>query len=236
MNISGEHLIPATRERVWQALNDIDVLRACIPGCEEVVRISDRDLSVRVLVRVGAVKACFSGRVLLSDLDPPGSCTLSGQGQGGAAGFAKGAANVTLSAHGVDTLLAYDARVDVGGKLASIGSRLLQGVATTTVEEFFSRLNGCVAGGQQHRAAGPAVLTGEAMLTPVGGPPRDAAPPARLSQGEAPAIAPLIAAPVSIEPERAPPGSADEGRSTAHKVIVAGGVAFYLLILLALFA
>lgn len=138
MDLSGEYRIPAAREIVWQALNDPDVLRQCIPGCEELVKISDTEFTAKVTAKIGPVKAKFSGKVTLSDLDPPNGYTISGEGQGGAAGFAKGGASITLVEDGDETVLTYKADAQVGGKLAQIGSRLIAGVSKKQADEFFT--------------------------------------------------------------------------------------------------
>src|SRR3954451_19959245 len=123
MDMTGEYRIPAPRQRVWEALNDPEVLRQAIPGCEQLDKVSDTELTARVKAKVGPVSATFNGKVTLGDLNPPESYTISGEGSGGMAGFAKGGANVHLTDEGADTLLRYDAKADVGGKLAQIGSR-----------------------------------------------------------------------------------------------------------------
>ena len=110
---------------MWQALNDPEVLKQCIPGCDEIEKTSDTEFSAKVTAKVGPVKAKFSGAVTLSDMDPPNGYTISGEGTGGAAGFAKGGAKVALAEYGSDTILTYDVNATVGGKLAQIGSRLI---------------------------------------------------------------------------------------------------------------
>ena len=165
MDLSGEYRIPATREAVWRALNDPEVLRRCIPGCEELNKVSDTEFSAKVTSKIGPVRAKFTGKVTLSDLDPPKSYTISGEGQGGAAGFAKGGANITLAEDGGDTVLTYTAVAQVGGKLAQIGSRLIAGVSKKLADEFFGNFVEEVAPGAAEAAA-PA----EAAVVPaVGG-------------------------------------------------------------------
>lgn len=137
MDLTGEYRIPAPIERVWAALNDPETLKACIPGCKDLVRGSDTEFVATVAAKVGPVSATFKGSVILSDLDPPRAYTIAGQGQGGAAGFAKGSARVTLSPKGGETILRYEAKADIGGKLASVGSRLIQGVAQKNADDFF---------------------------------------------------------------------------------------------------
>jgi carbon monoxide dehydrogenase subunit G len=140
MDLTGEYRIPAPREAVWAALNNPDVLKACIPGCEELNKTSDTEFAARVVAKIGPVKAGFGGKVTLSDLDPPNGYTITGEGQGGAAGFAKGGAKVRLEAAdgGTATILHYSADAQIGGKLAQIGSRLVEGSAKKLADEFFA--------------------------------------------------------------------------------------------------
>ena len=138
MDFSGEYRIPAPADRVWEALNDAEVLKACIPGCRELQRSAENAFSAVVATKVGPISAVFKGRVTLSDLDPPRGYTLSGEGQGGPAGFARMTARVALTDDGADTLLRYDAKAEIGGKLASVGSRLVQSVAKKNADDFFS--------------------------------------------------------------------------------------------------
>jgi carbon monoxide dehydrogenase subunit G len=142
MDVMGEFRIPASRQEVWEALNDTDTLRASIPGCQSLERLSDTEFSARVLSKIGPVKAKFATKITLSNLNPPESYTLSGQGQGGVAGFAKGSADVTLLEEDNETILRYSARIQVGGKLAPVGSRLLKGAVRKLAEEFFGNFAG----------------------------------------------------------------------------------------------
>lgn len=146
MEISGEHLIAAPRERVWEALNDAEALQASIPGCEVLDKESDTQFSALIVSRFGSIKARFSGRVSLSDIDAPNSYRISGQGQGGVAGMAKGSARVSLEDRGESTLLRYVADAEVAGKLASVGSRVIHGVLRKTAEDFFANFARQVAG------------------------------------------------------------------------------------------
>jgi carbon monoxide dehydrogenase subunit G len=140
MELTGEQLIPAPRETVWQALNDPEVLQASIPGCESLNRTADNAFEAKVKAKVGPVSASFTGAVTLSNIDPPKSYTISGEGKGGVAGFAKGGADVRLEeAEGGQTRLLYDVKAQVGGKLAQIGSRLIEGTAKKLAGEFFER-------------------------------------------------------------------------------------------------
>lgn len=137
MEMTGEYRIPASRQKVWDALNDPDVLKECIPGCEEIEKISATEFTAKVKAKVGPVSARFAGEVTLQDLNPPTSYTIAGQGKGGAAGFAKGSAKVTLDEDGDGTVLRYEADAQVGGKLAQIGSRLIAGTARKIADKFF---------------------------------------------------------------------------------------------------
>ena len=140
MKLSGEYHIPASRQTVWEALNDPQTLQACLPGCEELEKVSDSELTARITTKIGPVKATFTGKVTLADLDPPNSYTLKGEGQGGAAGFASGSAAVTLSEQDGGTLLQYSVEAKVGGKLAQIGSRLIDSVTKKLAGQFFGAL------------------------------------------------------------------------------------------------
>lgn len=145
MDMNGEQLIPLPRQRVWEALNDPETLKACIPGCESIERVSDAEYKIAMTAAIGPVKAKFSGKLLLSDLNPPESYTIAFEGSGGAAGFGKGGAKVVLAPEGDSTRLVYTAHATVGGKLAQIGSRLIDGVAKKMTEDFFAKFNQVVA-------------------------------------------------------------------------------------------
>ena len=140
MKLSGEHLIPASQQTVWEALNDADMLRACLPGCETLEKVSDTEMTAKITTKIGPVKATFTGDVTLSDLGPPNGYKLSGEGQGGAAGFASGSASVNLSEQDGGTLLRYEVEARVGGKLAQIGSRLIDSVTKKLAAQFFTSL------------------------------------------------------------------------------------------------
>ncbi|WP_435257331.1 CoxG family protein [Thioclava sp. FR2] len=140
MDLSDELVIPAPRDRVYNALQDPEILRRCIPGCEELVKHSDTELEAKVVLKVGPVKARFAGKVLLNPENPPEKFSLQGEGSGGVAGFAKGGAEVFLEDRGSETLLRYDAKADIGGKLAQLGSRLIQGTAKKLAASFFEEL------------------------------------------------------------------------------------------------
>jgi carbon monoxide dehydrogenase subunit G len=139
MDIKGEYRIAAPREKVFAALNDQDVLRACIPGCETLDKLSDTEMTAKVRLRIGPVSATFTGKVTLSDIDAPNGYRISGEGQGGVAGFAKGGAVVKLADDGGVTVLTYDADAQVGGKIAQVGARLIQGTARKLADQFFGK-------------------------------------------------------------------------------------------------
>lgn len=137
MKLTGEYSIPASREAVWAALNDPATLQACIPGCESLDATEANAFSAQVTAKVGPVKAKFKGKVTLSDLVPPESYRITGEGQGGAAGFAKGGATVHLALDGEGTILTYEVDATVGGKLAQIGQRLIDSTAKKMADDFF---------------------------------------------------------------------------------------------------
>lgn len=171
MDFSGEYRIPARSQQVWAALNDPAVLQACIAGCKQLDKISDNEFTATVAAKVGPVSATFKGNVVLSDLDPPNGYTLTGQGQGGAAGFARMSAQVALAADGNDTVLKYVAKADIGGKLASVGSRLVQSVAKKNADDFFAAFARHLGGtGLQEQTVQPAVapVAGQAIAAAPG--------------------------------------------------------------------
>lgn len=138
MDITGECRIPASQQRVWEALNDPAVLKTCIAGCQQLERVGEGEFSAIVATKVGPISATFRGSVSLCELDAPNGYTLVGQGQGGAAGFARMKARVELKPHSNATVLTYSAHAEVGGKLASVGSRLVQSVARRNADDFFA--------------------------------------------------------------------------------------------------
>ena len=155
MKLDDEITIEAPRDEVFAALNDPDILRASIPGCEKLEKISDTQFTAVIRVKVGPVRARFKGEVTLSNLKPPESYTLSGQGKGKAAGFARGEANVQLIAQGDATLLKYDASATVGGKLAQLGGRLLDSSARALAREFFKGFRKVMSGEGEEEASEP---------------------------------------------------------------------------------
>ena len=141
MEMKGEQLVPATQQATWEALNDPQVLKSCVPGCEAITPAGDNAYEVLMVARVGPVSAKFKGKLTLSDIVPPRSYSISFEGQGGAAGFAKGGAQVSLVADNDQTKLMYDVKANVGGKLAQIGSRLVDAAARKVADDFFKNFN-----------------------------------------------------------------------------------------------
>jgi len=174
MEIKGEYKIAAPREKVFAALNDPTVLQACIPGCESLEKVSDTEMKAKVRLRIGPVSAAFTGKVTLSDIDPPNGYKITGEGQGGAAGFAKGGAVVALRDDGGATVLDYNVDAQVGGKIAQVGARLIDGTARKLADEFFGKFAATV-GGPAAAVAGTA--------SAVEAPPAPAAPTAAAQRG-----------------------------------------------------
>jgi carbon monoxide dehydrogenase subunit G len=146
MTMSGEVQLPATREEVWTKLNDPEVLKTCVPGCEQLDKISDTEFQAVASIKVGPVKARWKGKVRLSDLDPPNGYKISGEGEGGVAGFAKGNAVVGLTEKDGGTLLSYNVDAQIGGKLAQLGQRLINSAAKKTADDFFAKFAQAVRG------------------------------------------------------------------------------------------
>jgi carbon monoxide dehydrogenase subunit G len=141
VEVKGEYRIGTDRQRVWEALNDPEILQRCIPGCESLERLSDTELQARVMVAIGPVRARFNTSLMLQDLNPPQSYTLVGESKAGAAGFGRGQAHVTLSEQDGGTLLVYEADFKVGGKLAQVGSRLVLGATRKIADDFFNKFS-----------------------------------------------------------------------------------------------
>lgn len=173
MDMTGEYRVAAVRQRVWEALNDPTVLQQCIPGCEEIQKLSDVEWTAKVTAKVGPVKAKFGGKVTLSDLDPPNGYKITGEGTGGAAGFAKGGAVVRLTDDAEATVLSYTVQAQVGGKLAQIGSRLIDGASRKMADDFFARFAEIVG----TPAAAETVAPSEAAPAAIEAPAAPTAPP-----------------------------------------------------------
>jgi len=214
MDMSGSQRIAAARETVWKALNDPDILRQCIPGCEEVQKVSDTELTAKVVAKVGPVSAKFSGKVTLSDLDPPNGYTITGEGSGGAAGFGKGSAKVTLEPDGDATVLNYTAHAQVGGKLAQIGSRLVDATARKMADEFFTRFTAVVGGPEPAPAesAAPGASASE-ELPPQSAGAAATAPTAESAAVAAEPVAPRVTPAIEVPPELPLPLPGARGRS-----------------------
>ena len=146
MELQDEITIPISRDKVYEALNDVAVLKACIPGCEELEREGENDLVAKVTLKVGPVKAKFGGRVTLDPSKAPGAFSLSGEGDGGIAGFAKGGADVELVEDGQQTVLRYTAKAEIGGKLAQLGGRLITSTAKKLSKMFFEKFEKLMSG------------------------------------------------------------------------------------------
>ena len=168
MDMTGERRIPAPRQKVWDALNDPEVLKAAIPGCKTLEKTSDSDMKATAAVRIGPISAQFAGKVQLLDLDPPNSYRIAGEGQGGVAGFANGGATVHLSDDGAFTLLKYEVKAQVGGKIAQLGARLIDATAKQMADQFFDRFSAEVSGPVETAAAGPLVAAVEAVTATPG--------------------------------------------------------------------
>jgi carbon monoxide dehydrogenase subunit G len=236
MEIKGEYRIPAPRQKVWEALNDPETLKKTIPGCDELVKLSDTEMNGKVTAKVGPVSAKFAGKVTLSDIKPPESYTIMGEGQGGVAGFAKGGAKVSLAEDGNETVLTYVADAQVGGKLAQIGSRLIQSTATVMANQFFSRFAEVVT---QSNAAAPAaapsappslIPTSSAASGPAPLPPEPVVE-AQIAAGAAPVGAPPPR-PAPTSANTAPPAS----RGGMSSAVWIGGLVVLVAIVLAIFA
>ncbi len=227
MEMTGERRIPAPRQQVWDALNDPEVLKAAIPGCDSLEQTADNAFSATVTAKVGPVKAKFSGNVTLSDIDPPNGYTIAGEGKGGAAGFAKGGASVRLEEDGGETVLRYEVKANVGGKLAQLGSRLIDGAAKKQADDFFASFTELAASYGGAAATAPAAEA-EAEAAPDAAPETPAEPAAPATADQAPAApaaepAASQAAPVPAgESERRAEPPADEGGGLPSWVWVGG--------------
>ncbi len=193
MDMTGEYRIAAPRQAVWEGLNDPAILQSCIPGCESLEKTGDNEFKATVRIKIGPVSARFGGKVTLMDLDPPNGYRIVGEGSGGAAGFAKGGATVKLESDGSDTILRYTADAQVGGKLAQVGSRLIEGTSQKLAGEFFSAFAekvqsnaaGAIAADPSLSAAGDLGAPSTTTVAAVAGP--SPSPPPRVSMAPKPA-------------------------------------------------
>ncbi len=258
MDLKGQAEIPADRQAVWDGLNNPDILKACIPGCQSLEKEGDDRFTARVQVKVGPVQAVFNGVVTLSELNPPESYRISGEGKGGAAGFAKGGARVTLEDLGdATTRLTYEADASVGGKLAQLGARLVQGTAKKYADDFFQRFARQIAPERVEAATdagevpapditrvapsppSPPVSAPAAEPTIAGAPQTEAAAPVAPVASDASAPAPEPKAPEPEAPthatapeEQAPPGGLETRGGTNPLLWLGGAVVVILLITL----
>ena len=145
MEMSGEYRIDAPIDKVWAALNDVEILKKCIPGCEELEKISDTEMTAKVALKIGPVKAHFKGAVSFENITPPKGYSIVGEGQGGIAGFAKGGADVQLVEDANETVLTYQAKAQVGGKMAQLGSRLIKSTSAKLADKFFKNFRDALA-------------------------------------------------------------------------------------------
>lgn len=171
MQFAGQYHLPGKPQTVWSALNDPEVLKACIPGCQTLDRTDHTHFVASARLKIGPMNSTFKGTITLTDMDPPRRCVLTGQGQGGVAGFAKGSAEINLTPAEAGTMLSYTAKANVGGKLAQIGQRLLDGAARQIADDFFARFSTQVAGVEEAALSFPDVV---------------AEPPSPISSPEAP--------------------------------------------------
>jgi carbon monoxide dehydrogenase subunit G len=205
MELRGEYRIPAPREQVWALLNDAAVLRECIPGCESLEGSPGEGFSARVTTKIGPVKATFNGAVTLTNVNPPESYTIFGEGKGGVAGFAKGGADVRLVQDGPDTILTYVANAQVGGKLAQLGSRLIDSTAKKLADQFFAcfaQRAGAPATSGAASTPAAAIPAGEGPVILPGQPIPPAATGVPIVEGQAAAletVPPLAAEPVRVD-------------------------------------
>lgn len=211
MKMTGSYEIAADRETVWAALNDPEILRECIPGCDSLEMTAENELTAAVTAKVGPVKAKFTGVVELKDLNPPESYRIEGSGKGGAAGFAKGGADVRLAESAGGTTLTYEADAQVGGKLAQIGARLIDGTAKKMADQFFGAFSEKVAGGA---ASGDAAVEAQREAPP------DTVEPAHAPE---PAGAGEDAEPKTVEQSIEEQEQREEAAANAAAAAAAGG-------------
>jgi len=189
MDMTGSQIIEQPQSRVWDALNDTEILKACIPGCDTLEKVSDTEYKMTMTAAVGPVRAKFNGKLNLSDVNPPVSYTIAFEGSGGAAGFGKGSAEVTLSPEGSGTKLSYNAKAQIGGKLAQVGARLIDGVAKKMADDFFVAFKTKVSAMAVEAAPAPAATAAEPASPAVASTPAPTPAPTAV-QPAAPAAEP----------------------------------------------
>lgn len=197
MEMNGEQLIAVPLQQVWESLNDPEMLRTCIPGCESIEKISDTEFRMKMTAAVGPVKAKFTGKLMLEDLNPPHSYRIQFEGSGGAAGFGKGSAEVVLAPQGSATKLSYTVAAHVGGKLAQVGSRLVDSVARKMADEFFQRFKEKIGASSvepatalEPPASGPVPQTAAAPTHPAAAAPADISGTESASKSQTPPVRP----------------------------------------------
>lgn len=195
MKMNGEQLIAAPRERVWDALNDPDVLKQCIPGCQSLEKETEDRLKATVAIKIGPIGAKFAGAVTLSELDPPNSYVISGEGQGGTAGFARGGAKVVLTSEGDATRLTYDVDAEVGGRLAQVGGPIVDATAKQLAGTFFKRFGAIVTASAAQAAEAAAAPAATVVADPASPPDTAASAPSAPARV---AVAPVFAAPAAV--------------------------------------
>lgn len=206
MDLAGEYHIPASRQAVWDALNDPDVLKDCIPGCKSLEKGENGELAATVVSKIGPVKATFKGEVRLENLNPPESYSIVGEGKGGVAGFAKGGADVKLTEDGEGTILTYEAKAQVGGKLAQLGSRLIDSTAKKMANDFFGAFSARVGGAAADTgtdAPAEAPVAAE-PVTEAAAEPADSEPKPQPAASPAPSATPASTTPATTKPASTP--------------------------------
>lgn len=201
MELNGEVMIEAPRERVWEALNDPVALQACIPGCEEVVNESPTVRRARVMIKVGPVRARFNGRVTLSEIEPPGRCVMSFEGSGGAAGMASGRSQVELHESNPGTRLTYTVKASVGGKLGQIGGRMMDASAKQLADQFFEALRARLSPVAEEAPLGAGYSQAEPASSGTGAEPATASGAQHAAVARVPASRadrPALAAPAAV--------------------------------------
>lgn len=193
MQMKGEERIATSQARVWAALNDVEILRRCIPGCDTLEKLSDTQMRATAKIRVGPVSARFAGEVTLSEIDPPNGYRIDGEGQGGIAGFARGGATVRLETAGDDTILHYSVDAQVGGKLAQLGARLIDATAQQMAKAFFGKFAAILAGDEPDRSHAPALGDVPAPLDDRAGQRQHGTPPVPARGGTGSWLAPALA-------------------------------------------
>jgi len=241
MEMSGEQQIAAPRQKVWEALNDPEVLKQAIPGCQSIEKTADNEFTAKVKAKVGPVNATFSGKVTLSDLNPPESYTISGEGAGGTAGFAKGGAKVRLEDQGESTKLIYDVDAQVGGKLAQLGQRLIKSTANKYATQFFETFRGVVEEGEAAAAQSAAEAPAETAEAETAGAAEPAAPKESAEAAPAAAAAPTgggdgKAEAKEREARAAAQPATERGPGGLSPAVWIGGAIVVVIVLLALFA